>query len=146
MNRWNPVTPLTTALAAVLLGVVLLPLVGLVVGYILIVLGMMVVLYIFYIVCMRLIRERDDLNMLQLTAAYIIVGVGYVDDVIVNLLISIFPFWDPPQEPTVSERVNRYRSDPLCNPRRRRLANQMCSLLVRYDPKHCVPEVPLRTN
>jgi hypothetical protein len=144
MNRWNPLTPLTLALAVVLAGVVLMPFAGLVLGYLLVLIGLSGTLFVLYIVCMRLIRRRQSLHGWRLWGAHMIVAIGYVNDVLVNALMSVFPFWDWPLELTLTDRVNRYRSDPACTPRRRRLANWFCKLLTRYDPKHCVAEVPLR--
>lgn len=65
---------------------------------------------------------------------------GYIVDVLSNIFIAPFVFWDPPKEWLVTDRLMRYKNDPKATAYQKRCADFLCeNLLDLFDPtgNHC---------
>jgi hypothetical protein len=66
--------------------------------------------------------------------------IGYVVDVLSNVFIATFVFWDPPKEWLVTDRLIRYKNDPKATTYQYTVAVFVCDeLLDIFDPtgEHC---------
>lgn len=93
-----------------------------------------------YVLVMGLYRAHLDKRLTKLTycLAAPFLAIGYLVDVVANLVIAPFVFLDLPQEWLVTDRLKRYITH--CRGYRAKLSHAICNhLLDVFDPKnnHC---------
>lgn len=90
-----------------------------------------------YLAVMALLREKERLSVETKVFAYPLVAVGYVSDVVLNVVIGSVIFLEPPREFVLTKRVSRLNN---LDTWRGKVARWIClHLLDPFDPKghHC---------
>lgn len=97
--------------------------------------------WLLYVVAMGLKAARDT-N--KLTPAIKVMGypafaVGWLVDLVLNLIVCTLLFWDLPREWMITSRLQRYKYDPRwAGGKRAAVASWMCSqMLDPMDPSGC---------
>lgn len=95
-----------------------------------------IVLYILYVLVMRLKDRREKEGGFDWWEWFYVVPIvtaGYLVDIFYNVVIASAVFLDPPDELTLTDRLNRYyyRSDW-----RGRVARKIAPIVNAHDPGH----------
>ena len=92
------------------------------------------VTWILYLAVMMLKQKRSTLPKVTKAFGWIVFGIGWIFDLVFNLLASIL-FADIPQELMFTDRVSRLKKTTGW---RSKLAHWFCNnLLEPFDPGHC---------
>jgi hypothetical protein len=84
---------------------------------------------------MWLKNHKEGLSTFELAGAYIFVGIGYVLDVVYNIIIGSYKFKNLPREFTFTARLIRYKAGE--DGWRKEQAISLCKDLNEYSEGHC---------
>lgn len=92
--------------------------------------------WLFYLAITHLMKVKDDLHPVAKFNAYILIGIGFPLDVLVNLVSSVF-LLDLPREFLFTSRLQRLKKRPTWK-WQATVAWWMCEhLLNQFDDGHC---------
>ena len=99
-----------------------------------------VVTWLFYLAVMSLAPHRHTMSPVARAHAYVLLGVGFALDFVLNVVVGTVLFLKLPQDWLLTGRLERYINDQRETRWRRALALWICfHLLDQFDPKgsHC---------